>query len=180
METALTPVIEMDEDLQKTILVLTKRFEDPDATITDLCKEAGLDRRQYYRKLAEGKEIIDTLRSLMMQSKRIELARIATSKHKILDRVVEEALAADSVDELVKAMRYLDEHEDKLQDDLGARPGIEDDAQRFLRRGPKVIQHESRFASIRIKEDEDGVVQMDLMKENNVIDITPEDTEDQS
>lgn len=180
MDTALIPAIELEEDLQKTIQVLFMRFDNPKAKIVDLCEEVGISRQQYYRKMAESQEIIDTLRNLINQTKRLELARIATSRHEILDKTIDTAMSADTVDELVKAMRYLDEHEDKLLDDLGARPGIEDDAQQFLRRGPKVTKQQSRFASIQIKEDADGTVHMDLMKEHNVLELEAEDIEDQS
>lgn len=178
MDTTLAPIDLKDKDLAKTIQVLSMRFENPEATITDLCKEVDLDRRQYYRKLAAGNEIVDVLRKLIMQSKRLELARIATSRHKVLEKLVTNAIKSDDIDELVKAMRYLDEHEDTLQDDLGAKPGIEDDAHQFLRQGPKITKQESRFASIRVSKDEDGSARIDLMEENDVIDITPE--EDQS
>lgn len=175
MDTTLAPIQIQDEDLEKTIQVLNTRFENPKKSITTLCKEAGLDRRQYYRKLEEGTEIIDILRALILKSKRVELANIASSRHRILQSLISKAMKTRDIDELVKTMEYIDKLEDKLQDDLGARPGLEDAAQEFLRKGPKIVKQESRFASIRVSKDEDGGARLDLYEEHDVIDGYSED-----
>ena len=158
-----------DTDLEKTINILKMRFDNPKITITELCEEMGLSRMQYYRKLEEGQEIIELLRKLILKSKRVELAHIASSRHQVLHNLISQALGSDDIDELVKALKYLDEHEEQLQDDLGAKPGLEDEARAFLKRGPKIAKQKSKFASIRVSEESDGSMKVDVYKEHDVI-----------
>lgn len=178
MDTQLAPIKIEDEDLRKTIEVLKMRFDNPDATITSLCEKVDLERRQYYRKLDQGEEIINALRELIMRSKRVELAKIATSRHRVVEKLVDKALTSNDIQELVKALEYLDDHEERLQRDLGASPGLEDEAREFLKKGPHTQRQESKFASIRVSEDEDGGARIDIMKEqDDIIDVTPEDAD---
>lgn len=176
METKLAPIQIEDEDLKKTIEVLKMRFDNPEATITSLCEDVDLDRRQYYRKLDEGQDIIDALRRLILKSKRVELAKIATSRHRVVEKLVDKALTSNDIQELVKALEYLDDHEERLQRDLGASPGLEDEAREFLKKGPHTQRQESKFASIRVSEDGEGGARIDIMKEeDDIIDVTPKD-----
>jgi len=168
-------LVMQDENLQKAIEVLQLKFEDPTKSIKELCEDTGITRKTYYAKLDEGKLIIETLRNLITKSKRIQLATIAVGKHEILDRMIKEALDSNNLDELVKVNKYLDEHAENLQDDLGAKPGLEDDAQDFLKKGPSIEKQESKFASIRIGKDEDGEPTIDIYKQHDVLDGEFED-----
>ena len=161
-------------DLEKTVEILKMKFEEPKSTITELCEDVGISRQQYYRYLEEGQEIVNILRQLIFKSKRVELATIASSRHTVLNNLITQAVASNDIDELVKALKYIDDHEEKLQDDLGAKPGLEDEAREFLKKGPKIAKQESKFASIRVSPDGDGV-QIDVMRENEVVEGEFED-----
>jgi hypothetical protein len=93
-----------NESLDKTIEVLTLQFENPHRTITGLCAEVRLPRYQFYRYLKEGTHIIQVLRKLIIQSKRVELATIASSRHRILENLVDRALDSTIVDDLIKTL----------------------------------------------------------------------------
>ena len=164
-----------NESLEKTIEVLQLQFEDPTRTITGLCLHVGIPRYQYYRYLREGTEIVEALRLLIMQSKRVELATISSSRHRILENLVDEALETKDITEMVKTLEYLDTHEKELQNDVGATPGLEDDAREFLKHGPKIQKQESKFASIRVSEDDDGEPVIDIYKQHDVIEGISED-----
>lgn len=137
--------------------VLMLLFYEPNLTIGQACDRVGITERQYRYWLATGNEAINKTRDLIDQMQRELISEIAVAKFKIIRMLIN-----DATNELTKPLdrnklyETLDIALSELQSVYNVRPGIEEKAQEFLKKGPSIERKQSRFASIDIEETETG------------------------
>lgn len=151
--------------------VLTLLFYDPTLTVEHACEVAGITVRQYRYWLSHGGEAINSTRDLIDAQQRELISDIAIAKGKIVQLLIQDALnpLTKPLDRK-SILETLDNILNEYQTIYNVRPGIEEEAQEFLRQGPKIEKKESRFASIEVEETDSGF-RIGLNETPKVVDI---------
>ncbi len=158
--------------------VLMLLFYQPNMTIRSACEKVGITERKYRYWLASGDEAIERTRELIDAQQRELISEIAIAKGEIIRKMISQATESTTKPlDRVALYNTLNEELNLLQGVYNVRPGIEEKAHEFLKQGPKTTKKKSRFASLDIKESEDGV-QIDIIREEDVIDADFTERED--
>jgi hypothetical protein len=150
--------------------VLMLLFQQPDISINQACEQVGINEDTYRYWLAKGDDSIDAVRDFIDQQQRELISEIAVAKGRIVRMLIN-----DATDVLTKPLERkalfesLSEELDELQTVYNVRPGIEEDAQAFLKKGPSIEKKQSRFASIDIEETDSGF-RIGLNESKDIID----------
>lgn len=162
---------------QQVLLLL---FFSPEMTIKKACEIVGIPEHKYRYWLAKGESAIENTRSLIDAQQKELVSEIARAKVRIINMLI-----ADATDQVTKPLErarlfeVLDTELNKLQTIYNVRPGIEEQAQAFLKKGPTIEKKKSRFASIDIEETEGGF-RIGLNEEMDIIDGELVDREEDS
>lgn len=141
----------------------------PGKTVIDACEENGITERQYRYWVQNSPETVNVLRELIGQIQINELTNITVARKRMVDRMIELAeKETTSPKMLLNIYKVINQLYETEQDFLHARPGIEEEAQAFLKSGPKIETKQSRFASINIEETEKGFT-VDLYKDKEIV-----------
>ena len=150
--------------------VLMLLFLDTKLTVKEACKLADISERQYRYWISKGETSIQNTRELIDNQQRELISEIAIAKGAMIRKMILKSKADDiNVDDLAKIYRLLDEELEELQSIYQVRPGIENEAEAFLKEGPMIKKQKSRFASIDIKETESGL-SIDFNQNPEIID----------
>ena len=164
--------------ITQTVEVMVLLFEEPELTVIAACERVGITERIFRHRIHRGEDVIDNMRDLILGEHRKMLLAISSARLTSIEMLILDATHKDtSTQDRVAAMRYLDPIREELERAHHAAPGIEEDAHKFLKLGPKLTKQKSRLASIEVREEEDSVV-FDIYKTQDVIDVTPEDIEE--
>lgn len=151
--------------------VLTLLFYEPTLTVERACEIAGISLRQYRYWLSHGGEAIGNTRDLIDRQQRELISDIAVAKGKIIQLLIKDATSPLAKPLERKAiLETLDVILNEYQTIYNVRPGIEEEAQEFLKHGPTIEKKESRFASIEVEETETGF-RIGLNENPKVIDV---------
>lgn len=152
--------------------VMALLFDDPSLTQEQACAKAGITLRQYRYWLQQGGESIDAVREFITGQQREILADIAVARRTGINMLIKDAVSPMTAGkDRVLILGYLNEVQEELERTHHAVPGIEEEAVAFLKQGPVISTKRSRFASVDIERDEDGVT-VRIYKEDEVIDGT--------
>lgn len=152
---------------QQVLLLL---FLNSDLTVTKACEAVGITERKYRYWLANGENAIEMTRSLIDSQQKQLVSELAIAKNEIIGKLIADATSKITKPlERAKIFEVLSEELDKLQNIYNVRPGFEERAQAFLKKGPVIEKKESRFASIDIEETEEGF-RIGINKESEVVD----------
>lgn len=150
--------------------VLFLLFLDPRLKVETACEIVGIKEGKYRYWLAHGEAAIDNTRALIDNQQKELVSEIARAKTRIIHMLI-----ADATDKVTKPMEraklfeVLNDELNKLQTIYNVRPGIEETAQAFLKKGPSVENKKSRFASIEVEQTEGGF-RIDLSEEKPILD----------
>jgi len=154
--------------------VLLSLFIDPKLTVKAACSKVKISPRQYYYWLANGEDAIQATRTLIENQQRQMISELAIAKSKILGIMLKEATnELTEVSERISLYKVIAEELDQLQNIYNVRPGIEQSAQAFLKRGPQIETKKSRFATIEVEQTETGF-KIGLDKEQEILDLPAE------
>ncbi|MGC9384221.1 MAG: hypothetical protein ACP5D6_06450 [Kosmotogaceae bacterium] len=160
---------------QQVLLLL---FLNSDMTVETACEAVGITERKYRYWLANGETAIEMTRNLIDNQQKQLVSELAIAKNKIINRLIKDATDVTTKPlERAKLFEVLNEELDKLQSVYNVRPGIEEQAQAFLKQGPAIEKKESRFASIDIEETDEGF-RIGINKENDIIDGEAKDLQE--
>lgn len=168
MDNSLTPKKQTSIAQAQQVMMLL--YLDSKLTIEQACKSVGITERQYRYWLTKGDQAIESTRELIDNQQRELISEIAFAKASMIRTMIKKAK-----DELVKPIdlvilyKVLSQELDELQNVYNVRPGIEEEAQAFLKRGPTIEKKKSRFASIDIEETESGF-RIGLNEEKPIVD----------
>ena len=168
MDTDLTPYEQARvAQCQKVLLLL---FLEPSLTTKTACEQVGITYDQYRYWLIRGESAINDTRELIDAQQRELISEIAVAKGKIIRQMITDATSVETKPLERKALyQTLDDALDELQTVYNVRPGIEEDAQAFLKHGPTIEKKQSRFASIDIEETETGF-RIGLNEDKDILD----------
>lgn len=153
---------------QQVLLLL---FLNPKMSVAEACRQTNITVDKYRYWLAKGEDVINRTRELIENQQRVLISEIATTRIAIIHQMMK-----DATDELTKPLEraklfeVLSAELEELQAIYNVRPGIEQDAQEYLKRGPKIEKQESRFASIDIEETDSGF-RIGLNESKDIIDV---------
>ena len=148
--------------------------------VSEACEQVGITERVYRDWLHKGDNTIEALRGFLTMAQREQLSKIVTARLQIVDLIIADALdPLTAPKDRVMLERRLDEIAFELQRTHHAVPGIEEDANKFLKEGPVIESKKSRLASIDVERTKDGVT-VNVYEEHDVIDITPDLEEEAS
>ena len=153
--------------------VFMLKAEEPETTIEDACDRVGITRSQYYYWLKKDDSAIHAFRTVIQESQREQLATIVLAKAVAIQKLVN-AVISDGIKtkDRVAALKYLDSQAEELQTVHHARPGIEEDARRFLKEGPHTENKASKIGSLEIRAGADGSAVIDIMgPEQEILDV---------
>lgn len=167
----------------QALQVLVLRMLHSDMSVDSACEEVGITRNMFYRWVTRGTNTIDSLRQIISDSQRANLVDITIARRHGVEAMTKLIVSSDvEPKDRLSILKYLDEIGDKLQESHHARPGIEDEAHKFLKKGPTIRQKKSRLAaSVEIRQDEEGGLTVDVLREEDVLEAefseaeTPED-----
>lgn len=149
------------------------------STIKDACLAVGIDQNTYRRWAKESTEYINAIRDLLLEQDRIRILNLASARETIENQLILDGKKAELHPEVrLKILKWITDQLEEASRVHQAQPGIETEAQEFLRQGPKITKQKSRLAAIDISEDEDGTVRVDLYREIDAIDLDPKDLRD--
>jgi hypothetical protein len=145
----------------------------------EACREVGITPYIYNSWLHSGEDTIETLRGYLIMLQRVSLSEIVAAQSQAIRLHIKDLLdPLTSPKDRVIISRYLDELGSELQRIHHAVPGIEEQANAFLKQGPTTSKKKSRLASIDIERDQDsGITTVNIYEENDVIDVTPSQQE---
>jgi len=168
MEISLTPFEQARiAQCQKVLLLL---FLDPRLSINKACEQVGISYDQYRYWLIRGDTAINDTRELIDAQQRELISEIAVAKGKVIRMLIDDATNVLTKPLERKALyETIDEALNELQTLYNVRPGIEEDAQAFLKEGPSIEKKTSRFASIDIEETEGGF-RIGINEEKTILD----------
>ena len=171
-ETSITASIRTSQAAQ----VLLAMYADPKLTKKAACEQVGISPQVFQYWVERGEDTIEALREIIGTSQRDQLSTLLLAKHRATELLSKDATdALTTPKDRVLIMEYIDGQIDELQRALHARPGVESEAQEFLRQGPVIEKKQSRFASVDVQRTDDGVT-INLYKEDDVIDATAKDS----
>lgn len=171
------PKLAEDTRLQRiaqTVQVMGLLMQNPEMTREDACQQAGITPRTYRDWLQSGDETIEALRGFLTMTQRETLFELSQARMKIIQLLIRDALdPLTASKDRVLIEKRLDEIAQELQRVHHATPGIEEDANQFLKEGPKIEKQRSRLASVDVERTKDGVT-VHVFEERDVIDVTPD------
>lgn len=154
----------------QALQVLVMRMLDSALTIEAACEEVGITRNMFYRWVTRGTNTIDSLRQIISDTQRANLVDITIARRHGVEAMTKLIVDSDvEPKDRLSILKYLDEIGDRLQETHHARPGIEDQAHKFLKKGPTLVQKKSRLASVEIRQDGEGGLTVDVIKEEEII-----------
>lgn len=141
--------------------------------VPDACRQVGISPRQYYYWLETRPESMEEIRHFIGEQERRIIFAIASVRHKVVDKLLEaiEDPLTSGVDKM-KMYQYLEETLEKLQAEHHAKPGIEEEAAAFLKRGPTLTKQISRFSSVDVSRTQDGLTVNINVQPPSIIDLT--------
>lgn len=151
--------------------ILALLFYEPSLTVERACEMVGISVRQYRYWLSHGGDAINSTRDLIDKQQRELISDIAIAKGKIIQMLIQDALNPLTKPlERKSILEALDVILNEYQTIYNVRPGIEEEAQAFLKQGPKISKKESRFASIDVEETDSGF-RIGLNENQKIIDV---------
>lgn len=148
------------------------------STIKEACLVVGIDDGTYRRWAKESAEYIDAIRELLLEVDRIRILNLAAARESIEAQLILDGKRTEVHPETrLKILKFIIEQLEEASRAHQAQPGVETEAQEFLRKGPVIKKQPSRLAAINITEDEHGV-KIDLWKDSDTIDLDPKDIQD--
>jgi hypothetical protein len=160
--------------------VLFLLFLDPTLKVSEACGLVGISEYKYRYWLSKGESAIDNTRSLIDSQQKELVSEIARAKIRIIQMLISDATDITTKPiERAKLFEVLNEELNKLQTIYNVRPGIEETAQAFLKKGPTTEKKQSRFASIDVEETESGF-RIGLNEAKDIIDGEIIDKSDES
>lgn len=162
-----------DLDLQRINLLLevSNLVYHEGMSVKDACERVDLPSTTYYRWLRKDKGVITTIRSLRLEQLQEELHMLTSTDVRRLRFLVSAALdpLVESKDKVI-INKYLDERLNHIETVLNARPGIEEEAHKFLKAGPKLESQDSRM--LPVDQEKKHIATLQLAESGNTIDIT--------
>ena len=156
--------------IAQTQQVLMLLFYEPKLKITDACERIGIEPHVYRYWLSHGGDSINVVRSFIDQQQRELVSEIAIAKGRSIRMMIDEATNVLTKPLERKALfESLSQELDELQTVYNVRPGIEEEAQAFLKKGPTIEKKRSRFASIDIEETDSGF-RIGLNEDKDIVD----------
>lgn len=159
----------MDELRSALIIkVQTIRLE-TGCTLLEACEQAGINIRSYHRWVAEQPEAIELVREYLNEGQRNALMSWSQAYGRVVTSFIE-ALDDPAVkyETKLKIIKYLEPAMDQLAKAYHASPGGEDRAG-FLKKGPTLLQAQSRLATLDLAITEQGV-RVDILQDQPVVD----------
>jgi hypothetical protein len=153
--------------------VMVARLQDHTLTLKDACEKEGISVESYHHWIRESPDAMDVLREYLLMAKRQQLFEIETAWGEALGEVIKDVLnPVTKAGERVTSMNFLKKELEDLEGMFHAAPGIEEDAQAFLKKGPKLVSVQSRMTSIEVTPKGDGVnIQIGPSTYRDVVDL---------
>jgi len=149
--------------------VMALIFADPSITVEKACDAIGITTSTYYAWVQKAPESLRVVKDFLADVQRRELAYLSAAVSNINIALAKKALVDDTeTADRLRIAKYLSAEAEKLQRIYQVNSGGEDAAD-FLRDGPQVRTKQSRFASINVSPDGEGV-NVEIFKEDDVID----------
>ncbi|MHC4311260.1 MAG: hypothetical protein ACYSW3_02170 [Planctomycetota bacterium] len=145
-------------------------FADPRTKVDVACEKVGIKPSTYYYWVRKDPEALRAVREFLAETQKVELAFLSAAVSEINMELAATAMSenTEAADRL-RIAKYLSNEAEKLQRVYQVTGGSEEAAE-FLKDGPKLEKHSSRFASMTVAEDGDGKVKVDFYREDTVID----------
>ena len=117
-------------------------------TVTDACKEVGIPRSSFYYTINANPEAIAEYQDMITANAREQLALVLLSRRAILEKVVQDGLAENtSPRDRLQILKTLDSLLDDMVNKLQVGNEAENQAQEFLRQGPRLERQVSRLTA---------------------------------
>ena len=127
-------------------------------------KEAKLTKRQFYYWISKSDETVNTFYDLIQESEKRQLITVLSERETILDKLIEKTQGpAAQVPEIVSALRYMDDLQNKLENKQGVANNAEINAKDYLS-GPAIKIQPSRMTATVIFNANDGSVESMTVK----------------
>ena len=169
----------------RCLTILRIIFNNPKKSIQDICAEEDMPYETFHYWISRSPELIPELRVLITEGQRDLLTEISRVRVTALKKVMD-AATNDLTDlpDRIKALEYLDKEFNTLQNVYHAAPGIEEEANNFLKKGVVLQKQTSRFSSIEAERSTDGLtinltVQQSPILDLQALDVNPDEEEPQ-
>lgn len=148
------------------------------SSIKDACATVGIDERTYRRWATESSEYISAIRELLNEVEKERILELASARARIEELIILDGLNSDTEPaDRLHILKWLAEELEISARSHQAQPGVEQEAQEFLRKGPTITRQRSRLAAINVTETDEGF-QVDLYQDRETIDLGPEGLRD--
>lgn len=158
-----------DVRVAQVLEVMSLVFADPETRVDDACEKVGIAPSTYYYWVKKDPEALRAVREFLAETQKVELAFLSAAVTKINMNLATTAMSNDTEPaDRLRIAKYLSNEAEKLQRTYQVTGGSEGAAE-FLRDGPKLEKKSSRFASMSVTPDGDGVT-VDFYREDDIID----------
>lgn len=155
------------------VAVLALLFTNPQLSMADACSAVGVDFDSFRYWQRTNPEFIAQVRTLLGEFQKEQLLELELAWSAGLGRLMT-ALRNPELSPLsvLEIHKYLSVIREDMLEAHHATPGIEDEAQEFLKRGLQQKPGQSRFASLEVVQTPQGV-RVDLLRDSEIEDTDP-------
>jgi len=160
--------------------ILQDKIENPRRSIREICQDRNVPIDVFYRWVANDSKAMSIVRDSLSAAQRNALLDFSDSLYNAIRLLIRDATNSELPTETrIQALKFLVPLMDNLASTYQAQP-VDTNAADFLRKGVEIAPAKSRFHSVEVSVDEDGV-RIEVSKERDPIDVEalpPLDEED--
>ena len=163
----ITTVQAIKDSRMTNVLILL--FTNPGMKIADACSQSQVEYNEFRYWERTHPEFIANMRGLLGEYQREQVLELQMAWTVGLKKLSEALMSEETgLAARMELHKYLTGIRDDLLRTYHAEPGVEEEAQKFLTKGPNTKQQQSRFASVEISKTAEGV-RLDLFEDAQIL-----------